>query len=94
MTSANGGMAAHRYTPQVTQRWPRGLTAIYRYFGRNPAEGSDFISNGFVASAIFILYTRKINPTFSDFQNPIFDFDLATLDLVFLEWSYSYFPYA
>ena len=24
MISANGGLPAHRYTPQVTQRWPRG----------------------------------------------------------------------
>ena len=24
MISANGGLPAHRYTPQVTQKWPRG----------------------------------------------------------------------
>ena len=24
MISANGGLLAHRYTPQVTPRWPRG----------------------------------------------------------------------
>ena len=24
MISANGGLPSHRYTPQVTQRWPRG----------------------------------------------------------------------
>ena len=24
MISANGGLRAHRYTPQVTPRWPRG----------------------------------------------------------------------
>ena len=24
MISANGGLPAHRYTPEVTQRWPRG----------------------------------------------------------------------
>ena len=64
------------------------LTVIYRYFGGNPDEGSDFISKGFVASAIFILYTRKINPIFSDFQNRIFDFDIAALDMMNLEWSY------
>ena len=52
-----------------------------------PDEGSDFISKGFVASAIFILYTRKINPIFSDFQNQIFDFDIAALDMTNLEWS-------
>ena len=108
MISANGGLPAHRYTPQVTQRWPRGsepasigdrqlardfavtewLTVIYRYFGGNPNEGSDFISKGFVASAIFILYTREIDPIFSDFQNRIFDFDIAALDMMNLEWSY------
>ena len=64
------------------------LTVIYRYFGGNPDEGSDFISKGFVASAIFILYTRKINPIFSDFQNRIFDFDITALDMLNLEWSY------
>ena len=64
------------------------LTVIYRYFGGNPDEGSDFISKGFVASAIIISYTRKINPIFSDFQNPIFDFDIAALDMMNLEWSY------
>ena len=64
------------------------LTVIYRYFGGNPDEGSDFISKGFVASAIFRLYTRKINPILSDFQNRIFDFDIAALDMMNLEWSY------
>ena len=62
------------------------LTVIYRYFGGNPDEGSDFISKGFVASAIFILYTRKISPIFSDFQNRILDFDIAALDMTNLEW--------
>ena len=55
--------------------------------GGNPDEGSDFISKGFVASAIFMLYTRKINLIFSDFQNRIFDFDIAALDMTNLEWS-------
>ena len=32
MISANGGLAAHRYTPQVTLRWPRGS---------EPASGQD-----------------------------------------------------
>ena len=67
------------------------LTVIYRYFGGNPDEGSDFISKGFVASAIFILYTRKLNPIFSDFQNQIFDFDIAAVDMTNPEWSY-FFP--
>ena len=64
------------------------LTVICRYFGGNPDEGSDFISKGSVASAIFRLYTRKINPIFSDFQNRIFDFEVAALDMMNLEWSY------
>ena len=67
------------------------FTVIYRCFGGNPDEGSDFISKGFVASAIFILYTRKINPFLSDLQNQIFDFDIAALDMMNLEWSY-FFP--
>ena len=33
-----------------------------------------------------MLYTRKINPIFSDFQNRIFDFDIAALDMMNLEW--------
>ena len=57
-------------------------------FCGNPDEGSDFISKGFVASAVFILYTRKINPIFSDFQNRMFDFHIAALDMMNLEWSY------
>ena len=64
------------------------LTVISRYFGGNPDEGSDFISNGFVASAISMLYTRKINPIFSDIQNRIFDFRIAALDMMNLERSY------
>ena len=64
------------------------LTVMYRYFHGNPDEGSDFISKGFVASAIFILYTRKINLIFLDFQNRIFDFDTAALDMMNPEWSY------
>ena len=35
-----------------------------------------------------MLYTRKINPIFSDFQNRIFDFDIAALDMMNLETSY------
>ena len=64
------------------------LTVISRYFGANPDEGSDFISNGFVASAIFMLCTRKINPIFSDIQNRILDFEIAALDMMNFEWSY------
>ena len=37
---------------------------------------------------MFMLYTRKINLIFSDFQNRIFDFDIAALDMMNLEWSY------
>ena len=35
-----------------------------------------------------MLYTRKINPIFSDLQNPIPDFQVAALDMMHLEWSY------
>ena len=35
-----------------------------------------------------MLYTRKINPIFSDIQNRIFDFKVAALDMMNLEWSY------
>ena len=35
-----------------------------------------------------MLYTRKINPIFSDIQNRIFDFEVAALDMTNLEWSY------
>ena len=66
----------------------RLVNCYLQIFWRKPDEGSDFISKGFVASAIFILYTRKINPIFSDFQNRIFNFDIAALDMRNLEWSY------
>ena len=36
----------------------------------------------------FMLYTRKINPIFSDIQNRIFDFEIAALDMMNFEWSY------
>ena len=35
-----------------------------------------------------MLYTRKINPIFSDIQNQIFDFEVAVLDMMNFEWSY------
>ena len=34
-----------------------------------------------------MLYTRKINPIFSDIQNRIFDFEVAALDMMNFEWS-------
>ena len=34
-----------------------------------------------------MLYTRKMNLIFSDFQNRIFDLDIAALDMMNLEWS-------
>ena len=64
------------------------LTLISRYFSGNPDEGSNFIRKGFVASAIFMLYIRKINPIFSDIQNRIFHFEVATLDMMNFQWSY------
>ena len=39
----------------------------------------------------FSYYTLgKINPIFSDFQNRIFDFNIAALDMMILEWSYNF----
>ena len=35
MISANGGLPAHRYTPQVTQRWPRGSKPASPALGSN-----------------------------------------------------------
>ena len=35
-----------------------------------------------------MLYTRKIHLIFSDIQNRIFDFEVATLDMMNFEWSY------
>ena len=35
-----------------------------------------------------MLYTRKIHLIFSDIQNPIFDFEIAALDMMNFEWSY------
>ena len=45
---------------------------------------------GSLLPQIFRLYTRKINPIFSDFQNRIFSFDIAALDVMNLESSYSF----
>ena len=46
------------------------------------------IIKGFVASAIFMLYTRKNNLIFSDIQNRIFPSEVAALDMMNFEWSY------
>ena len=35
-----------------------------------------------------MLYTRKINPIFSDIQNRIFDSEVAALDMMNFQWSY------
>ena len=35
-----------------------------------------------------MLYTRKINPIFSDLQNRIFDFEVAALDMMHFQWAY------
>ena len=69
-------------------RGNRLVNCYFQIFWRNPDEGSDFISKGFVASAIFMLYTRKSNPIFSDIQNPILDFEVAALDMMNFQWSY------
>ena len=48
MISANGGLPAHRYTPQVSQRWPRGSkptsTVVYDS-ARHPATARDITSH-------------------------------------------------
>ena len=64
------------------------LTVISRYFSKNPDEGSDFISKGFVASAIFMLYARIIILIFPDIRSRIFDFEVAALDMMHSKWSY------
>ena len=35
-----------------------------------------------------MLYTRKINPIFSDIQNRIFNFEVAALDMMNFKWPY------
>ena len=35
-----------------------------------------------------MLYTRKMNPIFSDIQNRIFNFEVTALDMMNFEWSY------
>ena len=64
------------------------FTVISGYFSGNPDEGSDLIRKGFVASAILMLYTRKMYPFFSDIQNWISDSEVAALDMMNFEWSY------
>ena len=39
-----------------------------------------------------MLYTRKIDPIFSDIQNRIFDLTVAALNMMNFEWSYIFFP--
>ena len=35
-----------------------------------------------------MLYTRKINPIFSDIQNSILNFEVVALNMMNFEWSY------
>ena len=48
---------------------------------------------GSLLPQFFPICTRNSNLNFSRCRNRIFEFDIAALDLVFFEWSYS-FPYA
>ena len=41
MISANGGLPAHRYTPQVTQGWSRGSEPASPLFSERCEAGSD-----------------------------------------------------
>ena len=38
MISANGGLPVHRYTPQVTPRWPRGSEPASVMGQRHPLQ--------------------------------------------------------
>ena len=69
------------------------LTVIYRYFSANRDEDSKVFRNCIDASAIFIFYTRNLNPNFSGCRNQIFDFDIPALDWTSFEWTYV-LPYA
>ena len=53
MISANGGLPAHRYTPQVTLRWPRGSepasghgAALAEAPGLEVVVGCDIVDKG------------------------------------------------
>ena len=62
MISANGGLLAHRYTPQVTPRWPRGSEPASQvdsmiHQAVSPclefsAEDSSFVSNNNTARVV------------------------------------------
>ena len=43
MISANGGLPAHRYTPQVTPRWPRGSEPASKPEGRLAVVGGGWV---------------------------------------------------
>ena len=64
------------------------LTVTYRYFSAIRDEDSKVFRNCIDASAIFIFYTRNLNPNFSGCRNRIFDFDIPALDLTSFEWTY------
>ena len=51
-------------------------------------KGQTSSEKGSLLSAKFMLYTRKINPIFSDIQNQIFHFEVAALDMGKLKWFY------
>ena len=69
------------------------LTVYNGNFNAIRHEGSKAFRNCMDASAIFISYTRNLNPNFSGCRNRIFDFDIPALDLTSFEWTYV-LPYA
>ena len=69
---------------QITSE--KGLLSLASHKRRRSVQKKK--RKGFVASAIFILYTRKIDPIFSDIHNRIFDFEVAALHMMYFEWFY------
>ena len=67
MISANGGLPAHRYTPQVTPRWPRGSepASVVRHLQPIPHHNVFCNSidcsrhNGYTVPVDLFFYMRK-----------------------------------
>ena len=61
MISANGGLPAHRYTPQVTPRWPRGSEpaslAHVPSFRQNPRGSPDVLAYPVPKACMHVLGT-------------------------------------
>ena len=83
MISANGGLPAHRYTPQVTPRWPRGS---------EPASGHTKIKQAFHACwpwRLSLVVSHPKTPIHSCFYHLLWSYFVTVSEFSCLAKSFS-----